>query len=546
MKKTYFIISLVIIAFNSSCVDASKKVKNNNIPKDSIMNVVVWNKSIPGNYSQQTVIRFDSSEIDKFINKYPNLAIYTEDIHKFYRNRKFAYAWFDKNGLIEQANNLNSRIQHLDDEGLAGKVPYSEKLDTLFQVLNGSKKDLTTELMLTGSYFAFSKIAWGGTVNDQDIKSMDWFLPRKKLDYQKYLEEIIAQPNTKLLSKDPVFRQYDLLKSEVKRYRDLAEKDNWSVIKLTTKAIKPGDSSENIVKIRERLFLLGDIKSNNENALYDDELGLAVKRFQVRHGLNDDGVIGNGFMSALNISPKERLNQLLVNIERSRWVPEKITGSHIIVNIPAFKLYVFHSDTLQWDCNVVVGKALNQTVIFNGDLKYIVFSPYWNVPPSIVRKEILPGIKGSSNYLKTHKMEITGYQGNLPVVRQLPGPSNSLGLVKFLFPNSFNIYLHDTPSKSLFNEDQRAFSHGCVRVGEPKHLAIYLLRNDSTWNEAKITAAMNSGKEQYVTLKQPVPVFIGYLTAFVDHNGLLNFRKDIYNRDKRLEESLFTNNKKSL
>ncbi|MNL39233.1 murein L,D-transpeptidase [compost metagenome] len=182
---------------------------------------------------------------------------------------------------------------------------------------------------------------------------------------------------------------------------------------------------------------------------------------------------------------------------------------------------------------------MTKTVVFNGDLKYIVFSPYWNVPPSIIKGEILPGMNKNANYLKDHRMEIAGKQGSLPIIRQLPGPSNSLGQVKFLFPNSFNIYLHDTPSKGLFKEDQRAFSHGCIRVAEPKKLATYLLRHDSTWTDAKITAAMNAGKEKTVVLKKTVPVFIAYFTAYVDHNGLLNFRKDIYNRDKRLEEMLF-------
>ncbi|POY36471.1 murein L,D-transpeptidase [Solitalea longa] len=503
------------------------------------MDVIKWNKSIIGNYSPQTSLRFDSTEIDGFIKTYPNLAVYADDIHKFYSNRKFAYAWFDKKGLIEQAGNLNSRIQHLGDEGLSAKVPYSEKLDTLMQALNGNKKDITTELMLTANYFAFSKIAWQGNLNDKDIQSMDWFLPRKKLDYQKYLEEIVTEPKSKLLSKDPAFRQYELLKGNLKRYNDLAVNEKWEPIKLEKKSLKVDDSTLSVKQIRHRLMLLGDLKTDNESEKYDEELLTAVKQFQLRHGLTADGTIGPGFMSNLNISPKQRFQQILVNIERSRWVPEKISGTHLIVNIPSFSLYAFRSDTLDWSCNVVVGKALNQTVVFNGELKYIVFSPYWNVPPSIVRKEILPYMRSNANYLAKHNMEITGYQGKLPVIRQLPGTSNSLGLVKFLFPNSFNIYLHDTPSKSLFTEDQRAFSHGCVRVGEPKKLAAYLLRNDSTWTDAKITAAMNAGKERTITLKQTVPVYIGYFTAYVDHNGLLNFRKDIYNRDKRLEEMLY-------
>jgi murein L,D-transpeptidase YcbB/YkuD len=181
----------------------------------------------------------------------------------------------------------------------------------------------------------------------------------------------------------------------------------------------------------------------------------------------------------------------------------------------------------------------HNTVIFNGNLKYVVFSPYWNVPPSIIQKEVVPGIKRNKNYLANHNME-----WNSGAVRQKPGPRNSLGLVKFLFPNSYNIYLHDTPSKSLFSESTRAFSHGCIRLAEPKRLAEYLLRNDPGWNEASITKAMNSGKEKYVALKQTIPVFIGYFTAWVDRDGKLNFRDDIYGHDKEMAEHLFATAKK--
>src|SRR5690606_29116751 len=159
---------------------------------------------------------------------------------------------------------------------------------------------------------------------------------------------------------------------------------------------------------------------------------------------------------------------ILVNMERSRWLPMSVKSDYLVVNIPEFRLHVYEEDSLVWSCNVVVGKSVNKTVVFHGDVKYIVFSPYWNVPPSIVRNEIVPGMKRDKNYISRHNMEITGQAGGLTVVRQKPGPSNSLGLVKFLFPNSHNIYLHDSPAKSLFNEESRAFSHGCIRVSEPK------------------------------------------------------------------------------
>jgi murein L,D-transpeptidase YcbB/YkuD len=208
-----------------------------------------------------------------------------------------------------------------------------------------------------------------------------------------------------------------------------------------------------------------------------------------------------------------------------------------MVNIPQFLLMAHRGNNIEWSCPVVVGKSTNKTAIFKGTMKYVVFSPYWNVPRSIMNKEILPAMRRNKNYLENHDMEWNGGK-----IRQKPGPQNSLGLVKFLFPNSFNMYLHDTPSKSLFKEEKRAFSHGCIRVSEPKKLAVFLLENDPEWTSEKIDEAMNSGKEQYVTLRKTVPVYIVYFTAFVDDKGKLNFREDIYHRDNQLRDMIFTKN----
>jgi murein L,D-transpeptidase YcbB/YkuD len=191
--------------------------------------------------------------------------------------------------------------------------------------------------------------------------------------------------------------------------------------------------------------------------------------------------------------------------------------------------------------NVIVGKETNSTVIFTGNLKYIVFSPFWNVPPSIVEKEVVPGIKKDANYLAKNNMEITGKSNGLPVVRQKPGPNNSLGLVKFLFPNSYDIYFHDTPNHDLFSATNRSFSHGCIRLSEPKKFAQYLLRRDTAtvWKEKVIDSCMHLPKEKWVTLDKTIPVSLVYFTAWVDKNGLLNFRKDIYGHDAKMSEKLF-------
>jgi murein L,D-transpeptidase YcbB/YkuD len=224
-----------------------------------------------------------------------------------------------------------------------------------------------------------------------------------------------------------------------------------------------------------------------------------------------------------------------MNMERIRWVPAQPTTDYLVVNIPEFRLHVYERGQYQWSSSVVVGTAANHTVIFTGNLRQIVFSPYWNVPPSILKNEILPAIARNPNYLARNNME--WYAGG---VRQKPGPGNALGKVKFLFPNNYKIYLHDTPSKSLFSEQRRTFSHGCIRVSEPTKLAQFVLRNDENWDSVKIVKAMNAGKEQFYSVKDPIPVYIVYFTAWVDRDGKLNFRDDVYGHDKRMKARLFS------
>jgi murein L,D-transpeptidase YcbB/YkuD len=289
-----------------------------------------------------------------------------------------------------------------------------------------------------------------------------------------------------------------------------------------------------ITQIKERLITEGDLAPGDTTSIFDTTMANAVKSFQHRHGFKEDGVIGNTVMNEMNRPVEEYIRKILINMERIRWVPDRPTTDFLLVNIPEFRLHAYEKGKYKFSMDVVVGTAVHNTVIFNGSLKYIVFSPYWNVPPSILKNEILPALRRNKNYLASHGME---WHGN--AVRQRPGPSNALGLVKFLFPNSYNIYMHDTPAKDLFNESKRTFSHGCIRLSQPKKLAEFLLRADPGWNDDKITNAMNGGKELYITLKEPVPVFIGYFTAWVDHNGQLNFRDDVYGHDKKMSEHLF-------
>jgi murein L,D-transpeptidase YcbB/YkuD len=260
-----------------------------------------------------------------------------------------------------------------------------------------------------------------------------------------------------------------------------------------------------------------------------------VKTFQKRHGKNPSEKILPEHIRAMNIPVEDLIMKIIVNMERCRWIdPGFLRGDEfIVVNIPAFRLTYVKNGKVELISPVIVGKNVTKTVIFSGKMSHIVFSPYWNIPTSIIRKEIQPGMARDKNYLEKHNMEWNDGQ-----VRQKPGKNNSLGLVKFIFPNSNDIYMHDTPAKSLFERESRAFSHGCIRVGKPRDLAIAILQDDPYWTVKMIDAAMNAGQERSYPLKKKIPVYIGYLTTWIDNQGVINFYDDIYQRDARLSELL--------
>jgi L,D-transpeptidase YcbB len=491
---------------------------------------------IAGNFSDQAEFRFDSSEINKFINSHPAFKSYTDEFTRFYSARKYTYAWYSKAGLIEQSNILYNRVMQLRDNGIPDPAPYIEEYN---QMMEDQSSDLSTEreLMLTGQYLFYADKVLTG-ISDSDTRSIKWYIPREKMDYASLLDSLLTgKADTRKL----LFPQYYKLQERLKAYYEIEKRGSWVTIKPDRKKYQSGDSSPVIREIRKKLFLSGDLRQDNQSDVFDEDMVVGIKEFQRRYGLMEDGVAGPGVLREMAAPLSKRIEQIAINMERCRWLPNETSEDYLFVNIPQFKLVAMERDSIVFSCNVVVGTATNKTVIFRGDMKYVVFSPYWNVPQSIINKEILPAMKRNPNYLAKHNMEYNGGK-----IRQKPGSNNSLGLVKFLFPNSFNIYLHDTPSKSLFNEDRRAFSHGCIRVSEPYELARYLLRFDPDWTPEKIKAAMNSGKEQYVTLNKTVPVYLVYFTAFVDSRGKLNFREDIYNRDPTLKEMLFSKNDKSI
>jgi len=488
----------------------------------------------------------DSNAIVHFTQNNPAFEPYTEQYIDFYKKRNYQFAWFDSSGVGEQAHNflnlLNNAVADLKDSSL-----YNQQLSTLFdnvadtsnKVSKSKESVLTTELLLTGQFFAYTAKMYKGS--DIDAEELGWFIPRKKVDLSALLDSTLQSKGKDPAQYVTLNAQYRKLQDYLVKYYELQKQSNWDAdtIAYPAKAYKQGQSSPAIAAIKHRLFVLGDMEQEDTTPVFDTTLLRAARSFQRRMGLSTDGAIGSKMISELNDSIENRIRQLLVNMERCRWMPAETDSPHILVNIPEYKLHVYDSGKLAFDMNVIVGSAANSTVIFTGNLKYVVFSPYWNVPPSIVQKEILPGIKKDPDYLAKHHMEITSNKGSLPEIRQKPGEDNSLGLVKFLFPNNYNIYLHDTPNRDLFSNNNRSLSHGCIRISDPPKMAAYLLRDDTTWTPKKIDSCMHLTNEKWVTLRNPIRVFIGYFTAWVDQNGKLNFRKDIYGHDQKMADKLF-------
>lgn len=540
MKINNFLIySIIVFACTLtaiSCNGNNSNNKNGAVKNDSIPTGTEKAASILNSFQAESGILLDSLYPAAFFNQYPLLRSYEKDVTALYKRYRYNYIWFDKKGLIEQAQNLFNTLNTLPEQGISDTIPYLSKLREKIESTDNQGanilQDRETELLLSAGYILYAKKVVAGMLDGSEAEKIDWNLPRKKLAYGELLDSLLAAPSPDAMRAKTNIKQYYLLKDYLQKYRDLEKSGGWKTIPLdpAKKTLKQGDSSSIIPLIRERLVFTEDLKTNNNSQAYDPDLYGAVLHYEKRNGKKEDGLITTALIADMNILLEKRIEQIVVNMERYRWIPLiPDSATFIYVNIPEYRLHFIKNGKLFFESDVVVGKPITKTVIFSGDMKYVVFSPYWYVPASIIKKEIKPGMARNRNYLASHNMEWNG--GN---VRQKPGPSNSLGLVKFLFPNSHSIYLHDTPSKPLFKEEIRAFSHGCIRVAKPKELAMAILADDPNWNPEKIDQAMHKGTEQYYTLKKTIPVYIAYFTTWVDNAGVLNFRKDIYSRDNRL------------
>jgi L,D-transpeptidase YcbB len=505
----------------------------------------------------------DSVYVVKYLSSTPGFKEHMSWAKKFYSERGFKLGWFKNNQIVPQAGQMLDIIKKSGEEGLNPKDYQIKNIDQLFSDLKASVKDSAKffalekeiDVALSATYFAWASDYYRGTVVPKENKEIEWDVKSNKIKLHKALMTVLGERESKYPYADfqPLHPEYIRLKAALANYRKIQAAGGWPSIPAGAK-IKPGDNSATVKILYKRL--IGSSVDTAAHAIYDENLVSAVKQFQTQNGLKADGALGSETIKLLNIPIDQRIKQIILNMERWRWIPKKFEPDYLLVNIPEYKLHVFEKGAEKITMKVIVGKTLNSTPVFSDRMESVVLSPYWNVPMSILQKEIAPKLVSNPNYLEHLDMEIITSQGT-PVspssidwssvnesnfkytVRRRPGPENDLGDVKFVFPNSMDIYLHDTPHHELFGQAKRGFSHGCVRVEKPIELAEYLLRNKPGYDKSTILNIVSQRKEKHVALKQKLPVYLVYFTAWADESGQVHFRDDIYGHDKKLAREYF-------
>ena len=531
-----FVLSIALLLFNFSVASAystnSKTVANTSFAQ-----------SILKYKPERNFVKIDSTIISRFFKTYPNVKKYKSDVLALYKKRNYNSIWFDNQGVIEFANLLYSKVNQLQDDGLKSRFAYKEKADLIFN--KNSQSNLTateTELLLSAMYIFYAKKVYKG-IDLAKIREIGWFLPTKNLSYASLLHSLLADPELLDKNEEQLFSQYYKLRTVLKKYRQIEQNGEWNLIiaDSSKREYKPGDNSETISQIRQRLAVTGDLQHDSKSTLYDAELMTGILNFKKRNGYKLDPIITLSHIQRMNIPIENYIKTIMVNMERCRWIAPALTKAdeYIIINIPSFKLIYKRNGKTELESNVFVGGTMNETVIFSSNISHLIFSPYWNIPTSIVQSEIKTAMDRDKNYLADNDME-----WNKGRVRQKPGPKNPLGKVKFIFPSASDIYLHDSPAKSLFESEYRAYSHGCINVNKAQELAYLILKNNPDWPAERIQKAMDGGKETTCILKNKIPVHIGYFTTWVNDSGEISFFNDIYLRDDRLAEILFSDDSK--
>jgi murein L,D-transpeptidase YcbB/YkuD len=472
--------------------------------------------------------------------------------------------WFEKGGLDkDRAEALTNALLNATSDGLRiDDYPLAE-LARAVTAVRASKQPTaeqiaSADVVLTAAYASLGEDLLVGQVDPKTV-GQSWHIDVRDENVDSALvRTLVKQPLDKAINAmRPNDEEYAALQKELVRFRDLVSKGGWKAIPAG-KALKRGqsDSPERIAALRARLAAEGisvpeasssaasassqsgksaSRSSASTGAVFDEGLAAAVAQFQARHGINVDSALGKETLDALNVPAEYRLGQIAANLERHRWLPRALGTRYIYVNVPAFQLQAFDKGEPVLDMKVIVGQEYEDkaTPVFSDSMETVVFRPYWNVTPDIQAKEIEPKLASDPGYLAANDMEYWN-DGGARRIRQRPGPKNSLGFVKFLFPNDFNIYLHDTPNHELFDKDVRAFSHGCIRVEKPAELAQWVLG----WDASKVDQAMREGPDnRSVKLPTKIPVYIIYSTAYL-RDGQLYFGNDLYHRDDALVKAL--------
>lgn len=464
-------------------------------------------------------------------------------LYEHYQNHPL---WLEEDADSERADQLVTALSTVHEHGLRGSAyPLDQLRDALAPIDKNRRPSpqqlAEADVLLTAIYVALGEDLLIGQVDAKDV-SPDWRIKPQTSDVDSLLARTLkGEPLYRAIeSMRPQDDQYNALREQLKRYREIAAAGGWKSVPEGP-TLRPGDTTSvtRLRALRERLSVEGYLRAGENaadsagRAVYGGELAGAVATFQRRHGITVDSVLGAGTLASLNKSAEYRVGQIMANLERYRWMPRSLGDRYVYVNVPEFRLHAYEDGKPALTMRVIVGQdyADQATPAFADSMVYVEFAPYWNVPKTIAEEELWPKINADPSYLERNDYEIVNDRGG-PRIRQRPGEKNALGRAKFIFPNDLNIYLHDTPERSLFQRDFRAFSHGCIRVEKPDELAKFVLSRNAGWDEDRIERAME-GPNRAVNLKNKLPVYIVYFTTYV-RDGTLYFANDLYERDDNL------------
>ena len=478
---------------------------------------------------------------------------------ELYAGNDFELLWMRP----QQMTALEMIAERIAQEGLYKEdLPLSllRQADTEAQRTAAATDLVKRDLLATETFMRAAYLLYFGKVNPQKLDN-DWNFNRAfdpGANPIKFLRSVIDddRPDQRLIEALPREPIYFATMGTLKQFRQIEEAGGWQSIG-DGPTLRENDRDARVAALRERLRITGQLSAaaDDNSDLFDATLVAAVQLFQEQHGLDADGLVGGGTLRALNVPVEERIDQLRMALERMRWVLDELSDNMLIVNIAGFRATLIQEGAQTWDGRVMVGKPYRKTPIFRGDMEYLVFNPTWTVPPGILAKDTLPAIQRDSNYLERTNMAVLTRDGTTVnpgtvdwqsltargfpyILRQQPGPKNAMGQVKFIFPNEHFVFLHDTPSKSLFNKPERAFSSGCIRVENPLELAELLLDDKNKWDRTDIDGLLAQGETRTVHLREAFPVLLMYLTAISEPDGTTYFYRDIYERDASLLNKL--------